>query len=109
VITTGVSGSQDAQNTEQVGDGASAQGEDRRQGKEDEPTMDRPRERRLKGVEDSTNLLGKSVVIPLKPPPRDTGLAGLLTPHGPEPLPELLRGEALTRLAGYSTHGSLLV
>ncbi len=71
-----------------------AQGEDRRQGKENEPTMDRPRECRLEGVEDRTNLLGKSVVIPLKPPPRDTRLAGLLTPHVPEPLPELLRGEA---------------
>ena len=75
MITTGVSGSQDAQNAEQVGNRASAQGEDRSQGKEDEPTMDRPRKRRLEGVEDRTNLLGKLVVNLLKPPPRDTGLA----------------------------------
>jgi hypothetical protein len=57
-----VSRSQDAQHAVQVGDGASAQGENRRQGKKDEPTMDRPRERRLKGIEDRTNNLGKLVV-----------------------------------------------
>ena len=100
VITTGVSGSQDAQNAEQVGDRASAQGEDRGQGKENEPTMDRPRERRLEGVEDSTNLLGKLVVIPLKPLPRDSGLARLLTPLSTEPLPEFLPGQALAGSAG---------
>ena len=94
MITTGMSGSQDAQNAEQVGDRASAQGEDRGQGKEDEPTMDRPRERRLEGVEDRPNLLGKLIVNPFKPPPRDTGLACLLTPRGTESSPDLLLGEA---------------
>ena len=71
--------------------------------------MDRPRERRLERIEDRTNPLGKLVVNLFKPPLRNTGLAGLLTPHGTEPLPELLRGEALAGLAGYNTHGSLLV
>ena len=37
--------------------------------------MDRPRERRLEGIKDRTNLPGKLVVNPLKPPPRDSGLA----------------------------------
>ncbi len=87
VITTGVFGSQDAQNAEQVGNCTSAQGEDRRQGKEDETPMHRPRERRLKGIEDRVNLLGKLIVNPLEPPPCDTGFAYLLTPHGTKSLP----------------------
>jgi len=62
--------------------------------------MDRPRERWLEGVEDSTNLLGKLVVNPLKPPPRDSGLARLFTPRRTEPLPDLLLGQALAGSAG---------
>jgi hypothetical protein len=62
--------------------------------------MDRPRERRREGVEDRTNLLGKLVVNPLKPPPRDSGLARLLTPCGTEPMPELLLGESLAGPSG---------
>src|SRR5262249_20323856 len=100
VITAGVSGGEEAQDAEQVGDRASAHGEDRGQCQEDEPTMDRPRECRLEWIEDRTNRLGKLVVNPFQPLPRDTGLARLLTPKATEPLPDLFLGEALDRTDG---------
>ena len=100
VITAGVPGSQGAQDAEQVGDGAPARGEDRGQGQEDESTMGRPRERRLDRLEDGTDLLGKSLVSALDPPPGGSGLASVLTPGGPESLADLLGGESRARPIG---------
>jgi hypothetical protein len=54
--------------------------------------MGRPRECRLDRVEDGADLFGKSPVTPLDPPPGGSGLAGVLTPRGPEPFADLLGG-----------------
>ena len=94
VIAAGMTGSQGAQDAEQVGDGASAPGEDGGQGQEDEPTMGRPRECRLNRVEAGANLLGKLLVIPFDLPPGGSGLASVFTPGGPKPFADLLGGES---------------
>jgi hypothetical protein len=40
------------------------------------------------------DLTGKLFVNPFEPPPRDTGLASLLTPGGTKPFPKLFLGES---------------
>ena len=90
VITAGMSGSQGAEDTEQVGDRPPAQSEDGGQGQEDESTMGWPRECRLDGVEDGADRFGKLLVSLLDPPPGGSGLASVLTPGGPKPFADLL-------------------
>jgi hypothetical protein len=90
VIAAGMAGCEASQKAKQVGDGASAQGEDRGQSQEDESTMGRPRERRLEGVEDGADRFGKLLVNVLDPPPGGSGLASVLTLDGPKPFADLL-------------------
>ncbi len=67
------------------------------------------RERRLEGVEDRTNLLGKSVVIPLKTPPREHGPCGPADAAQSGAIAGVALGRGAAGLAGYSTHGGLPV
>jgi hypothetical protein len=62
--------------------------------------MGRLRENRLEGIEDGADLFGKLCVIAFEPPPRDSGLASLLTPRGTESFPELFLGESCARSIG---------
>jgi hypothetical protein len=94
VITTGMSGSQSAQDAEQVGDRPPAQGEDRGQSQEDESMMGRPRERWLNRIEDGADRFGKLLVKVLDPPPGGSGLASVLTLDGPKPFADLLGRES---------------
>ena len=90
VITTGMAGRQGVQDAEQVGDGAPAQSQDCGQGQEDEAAMNRPRERRFQGIEESAHRPGKTVVPPFEASPR---LTRLLPSHGAESFTKLLLRE----------------
>lgn len=85
---------QGVQDAEQVGDGAPAQGKDCRQGQKAKTAMDRPRERRLEGIEDGANRLGKSLVNLFEPSSCDPGFApALVERYG------VVRGVAFERVA----------
>ena len=107
VVAGRVPRGQTSHDAEQVGDGASAQGEDRGQGQEDESPMGGPREGRLQGVKHRADLLGKLLMNRLESSPCRPRLLRLLTSHGADPLLELDSGESPGTGIEYTGHGSL--
>src|SRR6185312_5908240 len=99
MVAGGMPGGEASQNTEQVGDRASAEGEDRGEGQQDEATMGRPREGRFEGIKDLADLARKSLMILIESAPGRPRLLGLLASPGVELLADfLLRGTPLSRL-----------
>jgi len=105
VIATGVPGGQHAEAAEQVGDGASTQGQDGDEGEKDESTVGRAREGRFERVQESVNLFGQLLVDPIELMSTGAGLLDLLASVGAALLP----GQTPPELTSYTGHGSLLL
>ncbi len=130
VITAGVARGQGAQAAEQVGDGASAHGEDGGQGQHDEALIGRSGQGRGQRLEDGVDRLGELAIEPLELASAQAGLTsplaalfpgepflaasaqvrrlGTLMVRGPDGLARFFRGQPLAGSAGYTGHGSLL-
>src|SRR3954469_23472951 len=71
--------------------------------------MGRACEGRFEGIQESMDRLGQLLVDSVHPVSSLAGLSGLLPSRGTESLIELLLGQPLAGLVGYTGHGSLLV
>jgi hypothetical protein len=89
-----VPGGQGAEGAQQVGDGAAAEGEDGREGEQEEPGVSRARERRFEGIKDGTKRPGKLLTNPPELAPGRSGLACLLASLSTELFPEVFRGKS---------------